>query len=152
MVTDSAGVYSVAMPEAHSAVYEPLLWRPFLAALLLAGNMESAETAVLQSLCGLETHPTSTEALLLGSVAAALRMQTESDGGVDGSAEKLRFLPFELRQVLRLPPSPRSCFVLRTLEGWPRETCASMLHIDVEAVDRNAGIAARTLAELSGKD
>ena len=128
------------------------MWRPFLAALLLAGNTESAEIAVFESLCGFEAHPISTDALLLGSVAVALRMQAELDHTVDRSLAEQTFLPPELRQILRLDHLPRSCFVLRTLEALPRETCARLLCMDADAVDRNAGLAAITLAELSGKD
>jgi hypothetical protein len=140
------------MPVAHDCEFETLLRRPFLAALLLAGNSESAEIAVFESLCELEAHPISTDALLLGSVAVALRLQAELDHTDGRSPEEQMFLPPALRRVLRLSHLPRSCFVLRTLEALPRETCARLLRIDVDAVDLNAGIAAGTLAELSGKD
>lgn len=140
------------MPEVNSAGLELLWWRPFLAAVLLAGDRESAEIAVLRSLRELPAGGIDTYSLLVGSVAEALRMQREFQAIDERSGADSSFLPDALGQVMHLAPLPRSCFVLRTLEGLPREICASMLGIDAEAVDHHAGMAAISLAESSEKD
>lgn len=142
------GAYSIAMPEVNSVGLETLWRRPFLAALLLTGDTELAEIAVLRSLGELQADRLDATSLLLGSVAAAVQMQGEWKGGDGGSGAEPSDLPYALGRILPLAELPRSCFTLRILEGLPREICASMLRMDAEAVDHHAGMAARTLAEL----
>lgn len=142
------GAYSIAMPEVNSTGLETLWRRPFLAALLLTGDTELAEIAVLQSLGELQADRIDATSLLLGSVAAAVQMQRELKR-VDGrSGAEPSYIPHALQRVMPLAQLPRWCFTLRILEGLPREICASMLRIDAEEVDHHAGMAARTLAEL----
>jgi DNA-directed RNA polymerase specialized sigma24 family protein len=62
------------------------------------------------------------------------------------------WLPVELRRVLRLPETPRACFVLRILEGWSREKCAAVLGIPAETVDEESCAAAQHLARLVEKE
>lgn len=62
------------------------------------------------------------------------------------------WLPVELQRVLRLPQTPRLCFVLRILEGWPREKCATALGIPAETVDDETCAAARSLARFAEKE
>jgi DNA-directed RNA polymerase specialized sigma24 family protein len=66
--------------------------------------------------------------------------------------EEPSWLPMELRRVLRLPETPRQCFVLRMLEGWPRDKCAAALGIPAQTVDDETCAAARSLARLAEKE
>jgi DNA-directed RNA polymerase specialized sigma24 family protein len=51
-----------------------------------------------------------------------------------------------LQRVLQLRQTPRFCFVLRVLEGWPREKCAIALGIPADTVDAEVCNAAQALA------
>jgi hypothetical protein len=65
--------------------------------------------------------------------------------GPDVAAEP-GLLPIELQRVLQLRQTPRLCFVLRVLEGWPREKCAIALGIPADTVDAEVCNAAQDLA------
>ena len=71
--------------------------------------------------------------------------------GTDLPAEQV-WLPIELRRVLELPQAARLCFVLRVLEAWPRDKCATALGIPAEIVDDEACAAAQRLACIAAKN
>ncbi len=105
-----------------------LLGRAFWATLLLTGDVARAEAAVLHAIEGSEPDPLSDETFLISAVTAAV-------AGTEKNGEQCAILPLELRQVSRLPPRLRHCFVLRTLISFNGEACAPLLNLTAGEVD-----------------
>ena len=125
------------------------LGKAFIAALLLTGSMEQAETAVLEGIRFLDPDDEPGEALLSHTVSAAFETRPErlvSPGGLERSSA---VLPRELHSVMRLSPDIRHCFVLRVLVGWSRELCARLLRLEIRQIDERTRIAMLKLAYLT---
>ena len=113
--------------------------KAFLTALLLTGNAERAEAAILEGNRVMALDNASGEALLIGAVNAAIEAHSETSRQTPEELERASsMLPFELRRVLHLPLPLRHCFVLRFLLGLPREVCARLLHLEIRQVDERA--------------
>lgn len=137
--------YASSEPRESAQFTHELFTRSFITALLLTGDPEQAEAAVLQAIDSLDTDLVSEDALFDSSIRSAL-LFTGASSGVKSQAG--RMLPFELRRVLSIAPDRRRCFVLRILAAILREECAGLLGISAAAVDELACAAARELAGL----
>jgi|SRR5271155_62700 hypothetical protein len=118
-----------------------LLDRAFLTAHLLTGNAEDAEAAIEEAIKAWDPVGEDERILMRRVIRASLR----HEGGY-GSYAPSGSLPLELENVLSLSIQLRRCFVLRVLEGLPRETCGELLHLDSPQVDGNTCAALRLLA------
>lgn len=130
------------IPDCPSSTHVPpkdlqqMIGKAFLTALLLTGNAERAEAAILHAQGALGLDNTSGEALLRRVVNAAIAPPCETVVQLSEDLERASSnLPCELRRVLHLPAALRHCFVLRFLVGLPREACARLLHLEVPQVD-----------------
>lgn len=112
-----------------------LLNRALVTAHLLTGSLERAEQAVVEGINSWNPDQ-EPEAALFDRVveAAAARVGIRQIP----SASDDSYLPQELRPILKLPPKPRSCFVLRTLLGLPSKVCAGLLGLDSDRTDEYA--------------
>jgi hypothetical protein len=97
----------------------------FRTALLLTGDMRTAEAAVMHGIGVCED--LSPGGLLIAAVRSAVRRRTKSS---DGPC-KVECLSPELRCLFMLQPLPRHCFVLRVLVGLSPEACAELLEVSV---------------------
>jgi DNA-directed RNA polymerase specialized sigma24 family protein len=118
---------------------------PFLTAFLLTGSVNRAETAMLDGIRAWDADRDPDAELLRATARAALALYRPREGEEITPASVL--LPAELQRVLRLPSDLRQCFVLRMLAGLPRESCAQLLDLDLDAVDRDTSLAAQALAQ-----
>ncbi|MCU1232336.1 MAG: hypothetical protein JWP63_303 [Candidatus Solibacter sp.] len=114
------------------------LCKTFVTAVLLTGNTNRAEAAILEGIASLDNPEDSAE--LLARTLDSLLLQDDAVGAVPSS------LPPELQRVLWLPSRLRRCLVLRVLMAWPRERCAALLGLDAAEIDRAVGMAALQLA------
>jgi len=106
--------------------------RAFLAAHLLTGSLEQAESAVLGAIASWA--PGGSEDELLEHVLhAAVRRGGSGQSSASDAPEAA--LPAALQAVLRLAILPRHCYVLRVLVGLPRQVCASLLRLSFERLD-----------------
>ena len=103
----------------------PALNLAFCTALLLAGDMKTAEAAVMHGIEACEDLPP--RGLLIEAVRSAIQRRTTS---ADGPYE-LECLPRDLQRLFMLQPLPRHCFVLRMLVGVSPELCAQLLDISI---------------------
>jgi hypothetical protein len=110
----------------------------FVAALLLSGDAEAAEAAVMEGIRRWEDDD------LLQSVAAAAMDYARQGGYLQSDSTAV---PKQLRPVASLPAAPRQAYVLRFLAGVPRERCAELLNTSVEQVD---ALSCRAAAALAG--
>jgi hypothetical protein len=120
--------------------------KAFVTALLLTGNAETAESAVLESIERMSLEDTSGEELLQAAVKTAIRPQERPWRPLKDWEPASARLPLELRSVLCLAPDVRQCFVLRVLVGLPSHACAALLDSDADQVDRGACAAMLQLA------
>jgi hypothetical protein len=103
----------------------------FWMALLLTGNVEAAEAAVLDGIASLELDRIPDDSLLLGAAKSAIHRRT----AVPEHFEALSLLPAELRRLFLLTPNDRDCFVLRVLIGLSSELCSGILHLSIHEVE-----------------
>jgi hypothetical protein len=121
----------------------------FIVGLLLTGNIEQAERAVLESVECPCPDGQSGEDLFRRVILFAVDAKEMSP---NHSPEDLKaassILPFELGCVLALPPALRQCYVLRVLVEMPREICALILHMESSQVRQRTQAAMLELAEM----
>lgn len=120
---------------------EHSLGKAFVTALLLTGNLEEAETAVLDGIRSLDADNEVDEVLLRETVSAAIERRPEVQVALEELRRPSSILPGELLPLMYLSPHLRHCYVLRILLGWPSEIAAKLLHLDVfqmEALTRAA--------------
>jgi hypothetical protein len=117
----------------------------YLAAYLLTGCAELAESAVLNAVEAWRPERQSErELFMLALKAATVRGST----GPEPVANHLA-LPPELEAVLRLPRELREAYVLRFLTGVSREASAELLGISRAKLDEYASAALASLPLLS---
>jgi hypothetical protein len=121
--------------------------KALVTALLLTGDVERAEAAVLKSIGSMSFGDVAGDELIRGAVNAAMELEEVPGRSQRNPQPALSMLPFELQGVLHLPHFLRQCFVVRTLIGLPREACARLLHLDVHQVDAGARAAMLALPE-----
>ena len=99
----------------------------FLAALLITGNTDAAETAVFDGIATLDGSLSSEDLLL-----ATLKSAIEEGRSVPGRIEAIPVaLPLELRRVLLLNTKTRACFVLRALLGMSSKMSSDLLQVPI---------------------
>ena len=97
----------------------------FRTALLLTGDMRTAEAAVMHGIGVCED--LSPGGLLTEAIKSAVLRRTKSSDG----PHEVECLPPELRRLFMLQPLPRHCFVLRILASLSPEVCAELLGVSV---------------------
>jgi len=122
------------------------LRRAFQTALVLTGDSQKAEAAILAARRLVEAGEASDEALLFATVKASISRTHTGPERTQRLDEEFPVLPPELRRVARLTMDHRQCFVLRILMGLSRTECARLLHRDVREVDEGACAAMQELA------
>jgi hypothetical protein len=105
--------------------------KAFWIALLLTGNIEAAEAAVLDGIATLELDHISGDTLLLATTNSAIQPRTESVRQPEG----LSILPLELRRLFLLTPNCRDRFVLRVFIGLTPEICSGILQLSIHDVE-----------------
>lgn len=131
----------------HNA--DELLRKAFVAALLLTGSIDQAETAVLEGIEFLDSSDEDGEELLKRTVSAAIETQgapNPTPAVAPPSPTPPSALPREMLSVLSLAPEIRHWFVLRVLVGWSREICARLLRLDIGQIDERTRLAMFRLA------
>jgi hypothetical protein len=121
-----------------------VLERVFLVALLITGNMDGAEDAVLDGIAALDG-TISSDGLLLATLKSAIERGEQHCGETDDISPSV---PFELRRILLLSPDIRACFVLRVLLGMPSEMCSEVLRIPIQEIGHSVSDAMQQLAFL----
>jgi hypothetical protein len=139
--------------KAPQPVTNEALSKAFTTTLLLTGSVEQSEAAVLESIRCLDLADDALgEKLIAGALQAAISREREIveqwPGELDGA---LSLLPLELKRVLHLPADLRRSFALRILAGLPRRACARLLNLEMGQIEDTAGVAAQTLASISGE-
>ena len=121
-----------------------VLDRVFLAALLITGNMDGAEVAVLDGIAALDG-TISSDGFLLATLKSAIERGEQRSGE---TADIFPSVPLELRHILLLSRDNRACFVLRVLLGLPSETCSEVLSIPIREIGHSVSDAMQQLAFL----
>jgi hypothetical protein len=121
-----------------------VLDRVFLVALLITGNMDGAEDAVVDGIAALDGIMSS-DGFLQATLKSAIERVERSSGELEGISPTL---PLELRRILLLNPESRACFVLRILLGMPSETCSEVLRIPIQQIGHSVSNAMQQLAVL----
>ncbi len=124
-----------------------LLDRGFLVALLITGNMDGAEEAVLDGIATLDG-TMSNDGFLLATLKSAIERGEHRSGEIEDIPPSL---PLELRRILLLNPDIRACFVLRILLGMPSDTCSEVLRIPIEEIGHLVSDAMQQLAVLGSR-
>ena len=108
----------------------------YLAAYLLTGSAEVAESAVVQAVEAWRPEEQSERDLVMLVLKTAVR-------GSSGPAPVANHLalPAELDAVLRLPREPREAYVLRFLAGLSRDASAELLGLPRAKLDEYASAA-----------
>jgi hypothetical protein len=119
-----------------------VLDRVFLVALLITGNMDGAEDAVLDGIAALDSTIPS-DGLLLATLNSAIGRDEQRSCETEGIFPSL---PLELRRILLLNQKDRVCFVLRVLLGMPSETCSEVLRIPIQEIGHSVSDAMQQLA------
>jgi hypothetical protein len=139
------------MPTEAGSHLQKIICKAVSVALLISGDMETAENAVADAIQSLAAEDLSTDALFL--CVSTLSMQRTGNAGDRGvqSKECERFFPLppELQNVLDLRRLPRCCFVLRFLLGLPVSTCACLLQLEPHQVMDNCRAAVSLLGARS---
>jgi len=144
MATNNIGagvIWMEATGDEHKALDEA-----FRAAFMLTGNVEIAETAVLDGIAALELIHAADEALIFESVKSAVQRRTSFRYQ---RARTFAHLPIELRRLFLLAPISRDCFVLRVLVGLPSAACAAVLRVPVYEIDAALFAALQDLPNLN---
>jgi hypothetical protein len=129
------------------------LGKAFVTALLLTGNLDEAETAVLDGIRSLDPDGELEEALVRHTVSAAIQRRPEVQISIEELRQPSSILPDELRPLMYLSPHLRHCFVLRVLLGWPAEICAELLNLEIfqmEALTRAAMLRVAYIDDVFG--
>jgi NTP pyrophosphatase (non-canonical NTP hydrolase) len=121
-----------------------VLDRVFLVALLITGNMDGAEEAVLDGIAALDD-TMSSDGFLLATLKSAIEMGEQRSGETE---DIFPSVPLELRRILLLNPDLRACFVVRVLLGMPSETCSEVLQIPTQKIGHSVSDAMQQLAVL----
>jgi hypothetical protein len=121
-----------------------VLDRVFLVALLITGNMDRAEDAVLDGIAALDG-TMSSDGFRLATLKSAIERGEQRSGEIE---DIFPSLPLELRRILLLNPDIRACFVLRVLLGMPSETCSEVLQIPTQKIGHSVSDAMQQLAVL----
>lgn len=116
----------------------------FLAALLITGNTDAAETAVLDGIATLDG-TLSSEGLLLATLKSAIGEGHSVPGRIEAIPVAL---PLELRRVLLLNTKSRACFVLRALLGMSSKMCSDLLQVPIWEVAQRLSDGMQQLAIL----
>jgi hypothetical protein len=127
----------------------------FFLALLITGDIATAESALVASMDVLDAELTAGRAADLDEVKRAvvkssvvLMRQTHAP-----RVETPSPLPLELQPLLRLDPDLRSCFVLRILARYSNRDCALLLDLaaaDVEMLAQTALLGLSAAAQAGG--
>ncbi len=134
------------MTPAQLATQESLA-KTFTIAVLLTGDAQLAEFAMLESIESLTCDAIGATSLLERTVETALDTSARVFPSHSRETGDLApWLPAELRHLLSLPRLARTCFVLRTLASVSRQRCAELLHMGLDEVDRATCQAMETLA------
>jgi hypothetical protein len=115
----------------------------FRTALLLTGEVLRAETAMAFAIRSLNSGQILDEALLLGTLKAAVSSSKDCELRSEPPS-----LPLALRCVLRLATDHRHCFVLRVLVGLSRDECSRLLSRATDQIDVDTAGALEELARL----
>ena len=138
-------------PESHLPT---IICQAVSLALLISGDMETAETVVADAIESLAAEDLSTEALFL--CVCTLSIQRACNAAAPSlrskGYERSFMLPPELQNVLDLPRMPRYCFVLRFFLGLSLSTSASLLQLDQREVIDYSFAAVSTLGATSVKE
>ena len=121
--------------------------KAFITALLLTGDAEEAEGAVLQGIDLANLEDWSEDALVLETAKASIRMRGEILKPRTGES----MLPPELRRVFGLSRGRRHCFVLRVLVNLSREDCGRLLQMEENRIDEQTSAAMLELAMMQEK-
>jgi hypothetical protein len=124
------------------------LAKAFWMALLLTGNVEAAEAAVLDGIAALELDGISGDSLLLATAKSAMHRRME----IPEQSDELSVLPLELRRLFLLAPNCRDCFVLRALIGLSPEPCSGILHLSIHEVENTLCMALQELPSIKTWD
>ena len=112
----------------------------FRTAHLLTGNIQQAESAVLEAIDCFDPDVDTGETLFQNAILAAVQYPSSQSQSTESSE------PIELQAVLSLSENLRRCFVLRVLVGLTRPACARLLHLNVGAVNDYTCAALQRLA------
>ena len=113
------------------------LAKAFFSALLLTRSTQRAEAAVLESIESLAPDESFDEAILRSAIHASITAHAQAELLSPQELEAaFAAVPLELRGVLALPADLRHCFVLRILLQLTPESCAQILNLNTEDLDR----------------
>jgi hypothetical protein len=115
----------------------------FQTALLLAADVEIAESAILAAVVKVDISrlPGSDELFFLQRTVATETLKRIRSNLEPASENASPFVQTGLRRVLRLEQSARICFVLRILLGYSSSSCAKTLGLQEETVSALLSVA-----------
>lgn len=117
----------------------PILNRTYLVCLLLTGDADCAQAALVEAM-----EADGAEDLFRGAVMRSLSCLRNFNAS---DHSWVTTFPPELQKVAALPLALRPGYVLRILLGWPRDICASTLGLTEVELTRRVGLAAIELAQ-----
>jgi hypothetical protein len=120
--------------------------RAFLAALLLTGSAEAAESALSDAIA---TSECDVNELLVATAKCAIKLPIQLPDRCLPRPE-ISSLPSELQRLFLLSPIGRKCFVLRILMGLTREVSYGLLDLQCDEVDQALCRALSDLPSLAG--
>jgi hypothetical protein len=125
----------------------------FQVALLLSGDVYTAEAALLNSIDDLEIRRAPRQGDLAAwqhaVVARSIATRTTEESGGDLLYRSM--LQPGLWPVMQIERLPRTCFVLRLLLGYPRPVCAQLLGIEESKIESLLQTAIDTLQPSSAE-
>jgi hypothetical protein len=135
-------------PESH---LPNIICKAVCVALLISGDLETAENVVANAIQSLDGEDLSTDALFICvSTLSIQRNRSDADRSIQGKGSERFFpLPPELQNVLDLPRLPRFSFVLHFLLGLSLSTCACLLQLERYQVIDNSCAAVSLLGAKS---
>jgi hypothetical protein len=124
------------MPAEAGSHLQKIVCKAVSVALLISGDMETAENAVADAIQSLDAEDLSTDALFLCVSTLSMQRTGHAAGRSVHSKGYEQFFPLppELQNVLDLPRLPRCCFVLRFLLGLPVSASACLLQLEPHQV------------------
>ena len=136
-----------------SCSFARIFSRSFLAAHLLTGSSQRAETAVMTAISVWNPLEEDEDELFMVTLRTAARREMKASRvKLHEEATSCLCLPIELRRVLKLSPRQRRCFVLRVLIGLPAAVCAQILIMDVLHLERYSRQAIKSLIVLTNRE
>ena len=116
-------------PESH---LQKIICKAVSAALLICGDIETAENVVADAMQSLDAEDLGTDALFICISTLSIQSTRNAAGRSIQSKACERFFPLppELQNVLDLPRLPRCSFVLHFLLGLPVSTSACLLQLE----------------------